>query len=107
MPTMTRAASATVFAEVNTFWMIFPQFNPRVLAMVKKPISRMAKNCCHERLNAYFSETRTGATIHDTGETEGVRTPRKRANATATAAIVAVCMTRKSVQRYRKHQSGE
>ncbi len=39
-----------------------------------------------------------GATIQLSGETEGTSTPRKRAKPTATAAIVPVWMTRKSVQ---------
>src|SRR5438270_11172169 len=107
MPTMTRPAKASVFAEVKTFWMILPQFNPRVLAIVRKPISKIAKNCCQERLNAYFAETRTGATIQDTGEAEGASTRRKRANATATAAIVPVCRTRRTGQPYKKPQRGE
>src|SRR5437879_5085469 len=107
IPRMTRPINASVLPEAKMFWVYFPQFNPRGFATVRNVISKMAKNCWQERLNAYFADTRTGALIQDTGETEGASTPRKRANAPATAAIVPVCMTRKSVQPYRKPQSGE
>jgi hypothetical protein len=40
----------------------------------------------------------TGGTIQFAGEIAGTRTPRKRENATATAAIVPVWITRNSVQ---------
>ncbi len=107
MPTTTSPISARVFAEVKIFWMYLPQFRPRVFAAVRNAISRMAKNCCQERLTAYFSEIPIGATIQARGETAGTSTPRNRAKATATAAIVPVWITRKSVQPYRKPQSGE
>src|SRR5437879_12007912 len=88
IPRMTRPINASVFAELKIFWIYFPQFNPRVFSTVRNVISKMAKNCCQERLNAYFADTRTGAMIQDTGETEGASTPRKRAHAPATAAPV-------------------
>src|SRR5579883_425576 len=89
-PKTTSPSNARVFAEVKMFWMYLPQFNPRVLAIVKKTISTIAKNCCQERLKAYFAETLTGAIIHAVGEIEGTSTPKNRAKATATAAMVPV-----------------
>src|SRR5712692_2943531 len=89
-PRTISATSDRVFAEVKMFWMILPSWRPRVFTIVKHTMIRIATNCWVERLTAYLLESIIGETIHCVGEMTGISTPRKRANATATAAIVPV-----------------
>src|SRR4051812_13352006 len=105
-PSAISAMSDNVFAEVKTFWISLPSANPRVFTNVRRTIIKIATSCWVERLTAYRCERVIGDTIHCVGETKSVSTPRKRANATATAAIVPVCITRNSVQPYRTPHSG-
>ena len=98
MPSAINAMSDNVFAEVKTFWISLPSSNPRVFTNVRRVIIKIATSCWVERLTAYRCESMIGETIHCVGETKSVSTPRNRANATATAAIVPVCITRNSVQ---------
>src|SRR5215472_12307358 len=106
MPNATTAMSDNVLAEVKTFWMSLPSSSPRVFTKVREIITKIATNCCVERLTAYRCESMIGGTIHRVGETISVSTPRNLANATATAAIVPVCITRIRVQPYRNPHSG-
>ena len=75
-----------------------PSRTPKVLRNVIKRIMRIPTSCCTERLIAYFDPSEMGWIIHACGETAGKITPRYLANPTATAAIVPVWITRKSVQ---------
>ena len=76
MPSTIRPATASVFAEVKTFWMILPRLSPRVLTQVSNTINTTPTSCWRDKLIAYFSERRSGATIQDVGEIEGASTPR-------------------------------
>src|SRR5437764_4314611 len=98
MPSAINAMSDNVFAEVKTFWISLPSANPRVFTNVRRTIINIATSCWVERLTAYRCESVIGEIIQFVGETKSVTTPRNRANATATAAIVPVCITRNSVQ---------
>ena len=61
-----------------------------MFTIVKNTMIRIATNCCVERLTAYLDERVIGGTIQFVAEMTDVNAPRKRANATATAAIVPV-----------------
>ena len=51
-PRAISASKDSVLAEVNTFWMSLPSRRPRVFRIVKNTITRIATNCCVERLMA-------------------------------------------------------
>ena len=101
-PTPTRLSSASTLAEVNTFCTAAPSLTPRVLVKVSSVMITMAARF------AVFSPKLPDpmCTIQIVWLTPGKNTPRNLQNATPTAAIVPVWMTRNSVQPYKNPQSG-
>jgi hypothetical protein len=80
--------SAPVLAVVNTFCTIFPYSRPRVFVHVRSAMRPMPASCAVDSEMAYPVETCTGGIRYRSSATHGNRTPLKRANATATAAMV-------------------
>src|SRR5580658_2856910 len=106
-PRRTSPARAAVFATVKTFCTILPTRRPRVFSHVSSTIEAIARKFWR------FSPTLYGPSdpnhgghgpnvpifqIQSEAEKNGMRTAVNLANAMATAAIVAVCMTSSMVQ---------
>ncbi len=89
-PSTISAASARVFTAASTFWISLPVRNPKALTALKTTMSRTATSCWTERLTAYPGEMSMGLMRKSEEDTPGAITPRNRAKATATAAMVPV-----------------
>jgi hypothetical protein len=87
---------AKVFAIVNTFCTIAPVRTPSVFTHVKNTTTPIPVNC---------SVCKNGRILFP-GEIHGTNTPANFANATPTAAIVPVCITRKKVHPNKNPYSG-
>ena len=85
-------ASAAILASVKTFWTILPVRSPVVLDHVNNNSTPTATKVAGVSLN------RPKLARTWVSESCGARTPRNFANATATAAMVPVWMTRNRVQ---------
>jgi hypothetical protein len=101
-PPSTRAASAPIFATLKTVWMFAPSVTPLMLIAVSTAIISMATTRWGER-PSWIASAAPGRCSWPNGKktsgvTDGTSTPRKRANATATAAMVPVWITAKRVQ---------
>ena len=98
--TMRRRLDQAGMADVavRTFWISFPVRRPEVLTRLRATMSRTATSCWTERLTAYPEEMSMGLIRNVEEEMPGAITPRKRAKATATAAMVPVWITRKKAQ---------
>ncbi len=79
------------FVTVNVVWINFPLLIPLVLTYVRKRMRTMATSCAGD----IFRKPRSNATRSSL--TDGTRYARNLANATPTAAIVAVCMIAKKL----------
>src|SRR3984957_13627293 len=105
-PTSTTAASASTFAEVKTFCTAAPIFTPIVFSSVSSVITTIAARFAVFNPISMLPNT-IGPTCHGgtcpmcqiqfDALTLGKNTPRNFPNATPTAAIVPVWITRKSV----------
>ncbi len=103
----TNAASESALAEVNTFWIMAPSFTPNMFTKARKntitmPV-RLAVLTPISMLPSTMGPTLMGGTwaiCHSQCVVEmvGKKTPRNLPNATQTAAIVPVWMTRNNVQ---------
>src|SRR6516162_5091744 len=89
-PIRISAIKESVLAEVKVFWIHFPRRSPRVFMKVSSTIIATATSCCKDRLIAYLLERLIGGIIQAVGEIAGTSTPRYRAKATPTAAMVPV-----------------
>ena len=87
-----RPTSERTLAAVKTFWSLAPFSTLVVFHHVRSPISRIATISRGVTLRNFALKK----TCFE--ETAGTSTPRYFANATATAAIVPVCMTRRTAQ---------
>ncbi len=105
-PTATTASSASTFALVNTFCTAAPSRMPRVLVKVSSVITAMAARFVAftpiSMLPSTIGPTRSAGTCamchsQSSAFTAGKKTPRNLPNATPTAAIVPVWITRNSV----------
>ena len=103
-PSRMSAASAAVLIAVSDVWMKAAVRTPRTLMSVSTTIEPMASSRCGDRPTV-IGPIGWGNAIVPPRKTSGVRagkrTPVKRANATATAAMVPVWITTNSVQPYR------
>jgi len=91
-PSSIRTASAAVLIAVNVVWMNAAVRTPRTLIQVSKAIDAIAKMRCGDNPTA-MSPIGCGkcrSCEEDVGGKAGMSTDVKRANATATAAIVPV-----------------
>jgi hypothetical protein len=100
-PSRTSAASAPVLTTVNVVWTILPSRTPRRLIHVKTHMETSATRRWGESpastAPTEMAKSSRGNQAKRSGPIDGTRTPRNRPNATATAAIVPVWMTRKRV----------
>ena len=92
-PSTTRAASARVLMAVSEVWMNAAVRTPRTLIQVSTAIDAIASSRCHERptvMSPIGFGKWTKVPANTSAEIAGKSTAVKRANATATAAIVPV-----------------
>ena len=86
-----RYQSASVFADVKMFWIYLPQPQSARIRSGEQQRSAKSRPVAARKGSPHISRRRVwAATIQAVGETAGTSTPRKRANATATAAMVPV-----------------
>ena len=85
-----------ILVSVNVVWRILPFFTPRVLMNVSNNITAIDNNCAGE-IRRKPRSIATRSSLHS-----GMRYAVNLANATPTAAIVAVCIMAKKLQPYRK-----
>ena len=103
-PSKIRAASAAVLIAVSEVWMNAAVRTPRTLIHVSSTIDAMAKIRWRENptmMSPMGCGKCTVVPSGTSGVSQGQSTEVKRANATATAAIVPVWITTNSVQPYR------
>jgi hypothetical protein len=109
--TIASRARAATLVIVNRFCVHLAALMPRVLSQVRTAITRIATRRCEvietSRPPPSGPPKSTIGTSRWDGETQGQRTPRNFAKATATAAMVPVWITRNSVHPYRKPTRGE
>src|SRR2546428_203814 len=107
-PSRIRPASAAVLIAVSDVWMNAAVFTPRTLIQVSTAIEAMARIRCGESPTV-IAPIGCGKTIvpprNTSGESAGKSTAVERANAPATAAIVAVWVTPHSRQPVREPDS--
>ena len=114
-PNRTSPSNAAVFAKVNTFCTAAPSRTPKTFSTERKITTSTAIRFCvfspTSMLPSTIGPTGIGGTCHRctiqfVADIDGKNTPRNLPNATPTAAIVPVWITRYSVQPYRKPHSG-
>jgi hypothetical protein len=98
-PRRTSAASAPTLATVKLVWIAAPSRTPRIFTAVSRATMTIATTRCGDRPSwirppGIANEPRSRKT---SGVIDGQSTPRKRPNATATAAIVPLWITVNSV----------
>ena len=101
--------SAATLRTVKMFCTQAPVRTPKTLIRPRNSIANMATSCCEEAVNAVGCPKRFTVPRFSRifcAEIHGKKTPRNFPKATATAAIVPVWITRKSVQPYRNPNNG-
>ena len=101
-PQMTSTASAPTLATVNMVWIAAPSLTPRMFTAGEQDDQEdrddaLGREAELDRFGAPGMSDRP-RTRKTSGLTEGTSTPRKRAKATATAAMVPLWMTANRVQ---------
>ena len=88
-----------VFTDVSVVCTHFPSFTPRRFTQVRAQMEMSATTRCHDSPNSNVVPPRVMSTASSqrSAVTAGKSTPRNLPNATATAAMVPVWMTMKSV----------
>ncbi len=107
-PSTIRAARDRVFTDVSEVWIRAAARTPRRLIQVSTSTETTARIRCHDSPTSIGPLGSVSVNPANTSaDSDGKNTAVKRANATATAAIVPVWITANSVQPYRKPNRGE